>query len=62
MADSRGSTLSPDCNGNDEIESVARNYAEIIVIRHGETEWNADHRIQVCFTFVPLFVYNFLII
>ncbi|XP_022896408.1 phosphoglycerate mutase-like protein 4 [Olea europaea var. sylvestris] len=46
MADSRGSTLSPDCNGNDEIESVARNYAEIIVIRHGETEWNADHRIQ----------------
>lgn len=22
-------------------------YAEIIVVRHGETEWNADGRIQV---------------
>ncbi|KAL6553138.1 hypothetical protein OROGR_006980 [Orobanche gracilis] len=28
------------------IETVGPNYAEIIVIRHGETEWNADRRIQ----------------
>ncbi|CAA0840932.1 Phosphoglycerate mutase-like protein 4 [Striga hermonthica] len=32
---------------NGEInETVGPNYAEIIVIRHGETEWNADRRIQ----------------
>lgn len=29
--------------------TVSPNYAEIIVIRHGETEWNADRRIQVLF-------------
>lgn len=23
-------------------------FAEIVVVRHGETEWNADGRIQVC--------------
>lgn len=28
-------------------ETVSPRYAEIIVIRHGETEWNADRRIQV---------------
>lgn len=26
-------------------------YAEIIVVRHGETEWNADGRIQVLVLF-----------
>ena len=26
---------------------VNPNYAEIIVVRHGETEWNLDGRIQV---------------
>ncbi|KAH6788251.1 Phosphoglycerate mutase family protein [Perilla frutescens var. hirtella] len=28
------------------IEIVCPKYAEIVVIRHGETEWNADRRIQ----------------
>lgn len=32
-------------------ENVPRKYAEIVVIRHGETEWNADGRIQVVFSY-----------
>ncbi|KAL0350631.1 UNVERIFIED_CONTAM: Phosphoglycerate mutase-like protein 4 [Sesamum radiatum] len=28
------------------IETVGPRYAEIVVIRHGETKWNADRRIQ----------------
>ncbi|KAF6172415.1 hypothetical protein GIB67_025920 [Kingdonia uniflora] len=37
-----------DCNGGDDgigLSSVS--YAEIIVVRHGETAWNADGKIQV---------------
>ncbi|KAL2522783.1 Phosphoglycerate mutase-like protein 4 [Forsythia ovata] len=47
MAVPRVSTLPlPACDGDGEIKAVAPNYTEIIIIRHGETEWNADHRIQ----------------
>lgn len=29
-----------------ELKSVQRNFTEIVVVRHGETEWNAEKRIQ----------------
>ncbi|CBI29547.3 unnamed protein product, partial [Vitis vinifera] len=56
MADSgsRASSES-DCNGDPKLGPVDPGYAEIIVVRHGETAWNADGRIQVCGnTFVSL--------
>ena len=37
-----------DCNGDAELGPLDWSYAEIIVVRHGETAWNADGRIQVC--------------
>uniref|UniRef100_F6HJT0 Phosphoglycerate mutase-like protein 4 n=1 Tax=Vitis vinifera TaxID=29760 RepID=F6HJT0_VITVI len=48
MADSgsRASSES-DCNGDPKLGPVDPGYAEIIVVRHGETAWNADGRIQV---------------
>ncbi|KAI3452050.1 hypothetical protein Pfo_008715 [Paulownia fortunei] len=47
-SNSRASDLAQfDCAENGgTTETVSLKYAEIIVIRHGETEWNADHRIQ----------------
>ncbi|KAF7848667.1 hypothetical protein BT93_L1758 [Corymbia citriodora subsp. variegata] len=35
-----------DCNGNEKLVPVGVDYAEIIVVRHGETDWNADGRFQ----------------
>ncbi|PIM99844.1 Phosphoglycerate mutase [Handroanthus impetiginosus] len=49
MADSisRISVLSQsECEENGGTIETTRKYAEIIAIRHGETEWNADRRIQ----------------
>ena len=37
-----------DCNGDAELGPLDRSCAEIIVVLHGETAWNADGRIQVC--------------
>ena len=37
-----------DCNGDAELGPLNRSCAEIIVVLHGETAWNADGRIQVC--------------
>ncbi|OUZ99804.1 Histidine phosphatase superfamily [Macleaya cordata] len=34
------------CNGDDGFGSVSSDYAEIIVVRHGETTWNSDGRLQ----------------
>ncbi|KAL8539546.1 hypothetical protein ACS0TY_001233 [Phlomoides rotata] len=47
-SESRDSVLAQfDCTEDGgATESVGPKYAEIIVIRHGETEWNADRRIQ----------------
>jgi len=36
-----------ECGGDAKSENVSPNFTEIIVVRHGETEWNADGRIQV---------------
>ncbi|CAI9282987.1 unnamed protein product [Lactuca saligna] len=33
-------------SGDAELSSVDRNITEIVVVRHGETEWNAEKRIQ----------------
>ncbi|KAK9096696.1 hypothetical protein Sjap_022193 [Stephania japonica] len=38
--------LQSDCNAQSENSAAGSGYAEIIVVRHGETEWNADGRIQ----------------
>ncbi|KAF8410012.1 hypothetical protein HHK36_002532 [Tetracentron sinense] len=35
-----------DCNGDAGFNSTAPDYAEIIVVRHGETIWNVNARIQ----------------
>lgn len=37
-------------------------YAEIVVVRHGETEWNADGRIQVWISWEVLHFLKYLII
>lgn len=39
MADTRS-------NSDGELSSVDRTFTEIVVVRHGETEWNANKRIQ----------------
>ncbi|XP_010268714.1 PREDICTED: phosphoglycerate mutase-like protein 4 isoform X2 [Nelumbo nucifera] len=39
-------SLQSDCNGGSGFGTVPPDYAEIIVVRHGETMWNADGRIQ----------------
>lgn len=39
------------CSGDAELSSVDRNFTEIVVVRHGETEWNAEKRIQVLSNF-----------
>ncbi|KAK3023975.1 hypothetical protein RJ639_042865 [Escallonia herrerae] len=35
-----------DCSSDVKLDTVSLDHAEIIVIRHGETPWNADGRIQ----------------
>ena len=37
-----------DCNGDAELGPLDQSCADIIVVLHGETAWNADGRIQVC--------------
>uniref|UniRef100_A0A5B7AN45 Putative phosphoglycerate mutase-like protein 4 n=1 Tax=Davidia involucrata TaxID=16924 RepID=A0A5B7AN45_DAVIN len=47
MADSNSRVLpQSDCNDDAKVDSVQPDYAEIIVIRHGETEWNATKKFQ----------------
>ncbi|KAF8041249.1 hypothetical protein BT93_B3243 [Corymbia citriodora subsp. variegata] len=35
-----------DCNGIVQSVQIGEDYAEVVVVRHGETEWNADGRFQ----------------
>lgn len=47
MSDSNSSVAADlDCNGSAQSVPIGADYAEIVVVRHGETEWNADGRIQ----------------
>ncbi|XP_030466888.1 phosphoglycerate mutase-like protein 4 [Syzygium oleosum] len=47
MSDSNSSVAAGlDCNGAAQSVPIGADYAEIVVVRHGETEWNADGRIQ----------------
>ncbi|KAF8041250.1 hypothetical protein BT93_B3244 [Corymbia citriodora subsp. variegata] len=47
MSDSNSSVVADlDCGGSDQSVPIGVEYAEIVVVRHGETEWNADGRIQ----------------
>ncbi|KAL3722188.1 hypothetical protein ACJRO7_034541 [Eucalyptus globulus] len=34
------------CNGDAQSAPIGVDYAEIVVVRHGETDWNADGRFQ----------------
>ncbi|KAL7141343.1 hypothetical protein ABFS83_08G047100 [Erythranthe nasuta] len=45
-SNSRASVLADSAENGGATHTVGTKYAEIIVIRHGETEWNADRRIQ----------------
>ena len=45
-----------DCNGDAELGPLDRSCAEIIVVLHGETAWNADRRLQVCGNAYVLYV------
>lgn len=47
---------SPQLVAKSNSNSVNPNYCEIIVIRHGETAWNVDGKIQVC---IYLFILHF---
>lgn len=52
------------------MDSLNRKYTEVVVIRHGETEWNAEGRIQVLFLtvlsneviFSPTFVVHLVVL
>lgn len=52
------------------MDSLNRKYTEVVVIRHGETEWNAEGRIQVLFLtvlsneviFFPTFVVHLVVL
>ncbi|XP_010028272.2 phosphoglycerate mutase-like protein 4 [Eucalyptus grandis] len=47
MSDSNSSVAADlGCGGGDQSVPIGVDYAEIVVVRHGETEWNADGRIQ----------------
>ncbi|KAM7507058.1 hypothetical protein LguiA_017511 [Lonicera macranthoides] len=46
-----GFLLRCNCGSNGKPNSASPAYAEIVVIGHGETEWNADGRILVHFSF-----------
>lgn len=55
---------------DEELDSLNRKYTEVVVIRHGETEWNAEGRIQVLFLtvlsneviFSPTFVVHLVVL
>lgn len=43
-------------NGDAGSSPVPANFAEIVVVRHGETTWNASGKIQVSFIYIFIYI------
>lgn len=54
-----------ECNGSGgggRLSAASRCFTEVVVVRHGETTWNASRIIQVCHRYVFPSLSNFILI